>query len=64
MRHKHKPLEGTQRGWGGTLAIPPCTHRGNGYCTTKGAHIGVSCRCGALGIICPQRKRICWWERH
>ena len=60
MRHTQRPTPGSQRGYGGGTAVPRCTHHGDGYCTTSGAHISVSCRCGAHGVICPQRKRICW----
>ena len=60
-KHTHTTVEGSQRGQGVGFPGPHCTHGANRYCTTTGAHITVGCRCGAIGVICPQRTRTTWW---
>jgi hypothetical protein len=58
-RHKHKAIEGYQRGFGGGIAPPVCNAY-NKPCPTTGAHITVHCLCGAVGVICPRRKYTFW----
>jgi len=63
MNHTHKPMQGTQWGYGAGTVAPNCRTGMRGKpCTAQGAHISIQCRCGATGVICPQQKRITWHE--
>ena len=65
MTCKHRIT--TER-WGigvGTPDLAHCRKEKLGQpCATNGAHIYVRCaKCGAIGVICPQEKRITWTEK-
>ena len=58
--HTHRPLTGTQYGYGAGTVSPRCRRPD---CPVSGAHISVRCRCGATGTICPQQRRTTWQVR-
>lgn len=60
--HTHKPDGTGAAGYGSGTVAPDCRHQVDRPCPTRGAHVTVRCKCGATGVICPQRKSITWRE--